>query len=53
MKKVSECLQKKQWEKIVEKWKQQQQNDKNKRYRDTAIQNANGKGKIKMGPNAT
>lgn len=52
MKKVSECLQKKQWEKIVEKWKQQQ-NDKDKRCRDMAIQNANGKGKIKMGPNAT
>lgn len=30
MKKASECPQKKQWEIIVEKWKQQQ-NDKDKR----------------------
>lgn len=47
MKKASECPQKKQWEIIVEKWKQQQ-NDKNKMGHFSAIQSAKREIKLKV-----
>ena len=47
MKKQLECSQKKQWEIIVEKWKQQK-NDKDKRGQFLAIQSAKREIKLKV-----
>tara|TARA_Y100000385_G_C12721236_1_gene478747 strand:- start:292 stop:438 length:147 start_codon:yes stop_codon:yes gene_type:complete len=47
MKKLSECQQKKQWDIIVEKWKQQK-NDKDKKCQVSAIQNAKKEIKLKV-----
>jgi len=47
MTKLSECQQKKQWDIIVEKWKQQK-NDKDKNCQVSAIQNAKKENKLKV-----
>lgn len=47
MKKVSECQQKKQWDIIVEKWKQQK-NEKDKKCQVWGIQNAKKEIKLKV-----